>query len=121
VVHVLDVEVDSTSAHTFPSTSFATAPCSQLPVKLTYTSIGTSGYEAFHGGPREAAGYDRGNPLPLLLPAIDLLEGVGQAEAARRVAGAVARVLTEKKALTPDLGGKATTTQMAETLVAALG
>jgi hypothetical protein len=30
-------------------------------------------------------------------------------------------VLTEKKALTPDLGGKATTTQMAEALVAALG
>jgi isocitrate dehydrogenase (NAD+) len=77
-------------------------------------------YEAFHGGPREAAGYDRGNPLPLLLPAIDLLEGVGQPEAARRVAGAVARVLTERTALTPDLGGKATTTQMAEALVAAL-
>src|SRR5262249_47684420 len=78
-------------------------------------------YEAFQGGPREAAGYDRGNPLPLLLPAIDLLEGVGQAEAARRVAGAVARVLTGKTALTPELGGKATTTQMAEALVAALG
>jgi isocitrate dehydrogenase (NAD+) len=78
-------------------------------------------YEAFHGGPREAVGYDRGNPLPLLLPAIDLLEGVGQSEAARRVAEAVARVLTERKALTPELGGQATTTQMAEALVAALG
>jgi isocitrate dehydrogenase (NAD+) len=77
-------------------------------------------YEAFHGGVREAAGYDRGNPLPLLLPAIDLLEGVGQPEAARRVAGAVARVLTEKTALTPELGGKATTTQMAEAIIAAL-
>jgi isocitrate dehydrogenase (NAD+) len=78
-------------------------------------------YESFHGGPRDAIGYDRANPLPLLLPAIDLLEGVGHLEAARRISGAVGRVLTEKTALTPDLGGKATTTQMAEALVAALG
>jgi hypothetical protein len=33
----------------------------------------------------------------------------------------VARVLTEKKALTPERGGQATTTRMAEALVAALG
>ena len=38
-------------------------------------------YESFHGGSREAIGVDRANPLPLLLPAIDLLEAVGEAEA----------------------------------------
>ena len=31
-------------------------------------------YESFHGGSRETLGVDRANPLPLLLPALDLLE-----------------------------------------------
>src|SRR5262249_29425440 len=38
-------------------------------------------YESFHGGSRESVGgSDRANPLPLLLPAVDLLESVGQGE-----------------------------------------
>src|SRR5205807_3959071 len=45
-------------------------------------------YESFHGGSREHIGVDRANPLPLLLPAIDLLEAVGQTEPARRLLGA---------------------------------
>jgi isocitrate dehydrogenase (NAD+) len=77
-------------------------------------------YESFHGGARDSIGYDRANPLPLLLPAIDLLEGVGQSDAARLIFDAVGRVLTERTVLTPDLGGKATTTQMADALIAAL-
>jgi isocitrate dehydrogenase (NAD+) len=77
-------------------------------------------YESFHGGNREALGPDRANPLPLLFPAIDLLEGVGQSATARRILAAVESVLTEKKILTADLGGSATTTQMAEAIVAAL-
>src|SRR5438105_8564009 len=35
-------------------------------------------YESFHGGAREVVGPDRANPLPLLLPALDLLESVNQ-------------------------------------------
>jgi isocitrate dehydrogenase (NAD+) len=77
-------------------------------------------YESFHGGSCEALGPDRANPLPLLFPAIDLLEGVGQSATARRILAAVEIVLTEKKKLTADLGGTATTTQMAEAIVAAL-
>src|SRR5207248_2410402 len=37
-------------------------------------------YETFHGGSREQIGTDCANPLPLLLPAIDLLESVGLAD-----------------------------------------
>src|SRR6516165_9455462 len=51
-------------------------------------------FECFHGGTRESIGADRANPLPLLLPAIDLLEAQGQAAAARRILAAVGRVLT---------------------------
>jgi isocitrate dehydrogenase (NAD+) len=77
-------------------------------------------YESFHGGPRDAGGINRANPLPLLMPAIDLLEGVGQKEAAGRIQAAVGRVLTEGRALTPDLGGRASTSEMTRALMAAL-
>jgi isocitrate dehydrogenase (NAD+) len=78
-------------------------------------------YECFHGGTREAIGADRANPLPLLLPAIDLLESVGQVEPARQIYAAVERVLTEGRVRTPDLGGQATTTEMTKAIIAALG
>jgi isocitrate dehydrogenase (NAD+) len=78
-------------------------------------------YESFHGGGRDAIAEDRANPLPLLLPAIDLLEAEGQAEAARRIGEAIGKVLTAKQALTPDLGGKATTSEMGRAIIAALG
>lgn len=77
-------------------------------------------YECFHGAGRERIGIDRANPLPLLLPAIDLLEGVGQKDAAARVLRAVETVLAEQRVLTADLGGTATTTAMTDALVPAL-
>jgi isocitrate dehydrogenase (NAD+) len=77
-------------------------------------------YESFHGGTREAVGAGRANPLPLLLPAIDLLTAAGQGAVGRRVRAAVERVLTEGRCLTPDLGGSATSAEMAAGLVAAL-
>lgn len=77
-------------------------------------------YESFHGGSRETVGEDRANPLPLLFPAIDLLQRIGQSEAAGRILASVESVLTERRNLTPDLGGIATTGQMTDALIAAL-
>ena len=77
-------------------------------------------YECFHGAGRERVGIDRANPLPLLLPAIDLLEGVGQKEAAERILHAMESVLSEGVTRTPDLGGTATTSAMTDALVRAL-
>src|SRR5205085_1109151 len=77
-------------------------------------------YEAFHGGTREVIGANHANPLPLLLPAIDLLESVGQKVPAKRILTAVEKVLTECKHLTPDLGGTATTTEVTDAIVAVL-
>jgi isocitrate dehydrogenase (NAD+) len=77
-------------------------------------------YESFHGGPREAMGVNRANPLPLLLPAIDLLDAEGQKPIAQRILTAVERVLSERRALVHDLGGQATTTEMSEAIIAAL-
>jgi isocitrate dehydrogenase (NAD+) len=78
-------------------------------------------YEAFHGGSREAIGVNRANPLPLLFPALDLLEGIDQNEIAERIRRAVATVLTEGKVRTHDLGGNATTTEMTEAILRVLG
>src|SRR5207302_6146615 len=71
---------------------------------------GVQCYECFHGAGRERVGIDRANPLPLLLPAIDLLEGAGEKEAAARILRAMETVLTECRVRTSDLGGTATTT-----------
>src|SRR5437660_5086943 len=62
-------------------------------------------YDCIHGGSREEIGQDRANPLPLLMPALDLLDATGHAAPAQRIAAAVARVLTDRRTLTPDLGG----------------
>jgi isocitrate dehydrogenase (NAD+) len=77
-------------------------------------------YECFHGGSRDVIGIDRANPLPLLLPAIDLLESVGQAATARRILTAVETVLSRGDVRTPDLGGDATTTAVTDAIIAAL-
>jgi isocitrate dehydrogenase (NAD+) len=78
-------------------------------------------YESFHGGSRETIGANKANPLPLLLPAIDLLDAEGEKEAAWRILQAVEKVLLEGRVRTADLGGKSTTTQMAQAIIAALG
>jgi isocitrate dehydrogenase (NAD+) len=75
-------------------------------------------FETFHGGSREQIGPDQANPLPLLLPAIDLLHAVGQQQRAQRILGAAEAVLAKGLARTPDLGGTATTTQVADAIVA---
>src|SRR5205085_5712700 len=78
-------------------------------------------FESFHGGTQEAVGGpDRANPLPLLLPAIDLLESVGQKETAGRILNAVETVLVAGRVRTADLGGSSTTTQMTDAIIAAL-
>ncbi len=77
-------------------------------------------YECFHGAGRDRVGIDRANPLPLLLPAIDLLSGVGQKEAAARILRAIEKVLGAGPLRTRDLGGDATTSAFADAIVQAL-
>jgi isocitrate dehydrogenase (NAD+) len=77
-------------------------------------------YESFHGANRETLGPNRANPLPLLLPAIDLLASVGQNQLGQRILTAVENVLAEGRTQTGDLGGTATTTEMADAVIAAL-
>lgn len=77
-------------------------------------------YDSVHGGTREMIPEGRANPLPLLLPALDLLRDHGAEVAAQRILQAIGTVLQAKQTLTPDLGGKATTLEMAKAISAAL-
>lgn len=78
-------------------------------------------YEAAHGAAPDIAGRNIANPLGLLLSGALLLDRVGERPAAARVREAVARLLAEPDALTPDLGGTASTTQMTDTLCRLVG
>jgi isocitrate dehydrogenase (NAD+) len=77
-------------------------------------------YEAVYGAPHEHVPPDTANPLPLILPAVEMLKDLGEAAAAGRVLGAVEAVLTDGKVRTADIGGTATTAEFTEAIVARL-
>jgi isocitrate dehydrogenase (NAD+) len=78
-------------------------------------------YESIFGGSREALGVDRANPLPLILPAVEMLRDLGETAAAERIVRAIGAVLAERRVLTVDLGGTAGTQQFTDALIQALG
>jgi isocitrate dehydrogenase (NAD+) len=77
-------------------------------------------YEAVYGASHEAVPKDTANPLPLILPTVEMLRDLGEGAAAERVMAAVEGVLTEGQVRTADIGGKATTTQFTDAVVARL-
>jgi isocitrate dehydrogenase (NAD+) len=74
-------------------------------------------YEAVYGASYEAVPPDRANPLPLLLPAVEMLKDFGEADAARRVLAAVEGVLTAGSPRPADLGGTAGTAEFTSAIV----
>jgi len=77
-------------------------------------------FEPVHGSAPDIAGRGIANPLAAVASGAMMLDHLGEAEAARRLAAAIERVAREGRALTPDLGGTATTDQLAEAVIAAL-
>jgi tartrate dehydrogenase/decarboxylase/D-malate dehydrogenase len=77
-------------------------------------------FEPVHGSAPDIAGKGIANPLAAILSAKMLLDHLGHSKSANSVQAAVAKVLKEAKVRTPDLGGKSTTTQMADAVLAAL-
>jgi tartrate dehydrogenase/decarboxylase/D-malate dehydrogenase len=70
-------------------------------------------FEPVHGSAPDIAGKGIVNPLAAILTAAMMLEHLEMTEAAREVESAVAAVLAEGKARTPDLGGKSSTEEVA--------
>src|SRR6266568_4045585 len=69
-------------------------------------------FEAVHGTAPDIAGKNLANPVAAILSAAMFAEYVGHYDAACRIRAAVGEVLRAGTALTPDLGGKSTTTEM---------
>lgn len=74
-------------------------------------------FEAVHGSAPDIAGKHIANPTALLWSACMLLEYIGEGETAMNIRKAVDAVLAEKKCLTPDLGGTATTEEYRDAII----
>jgi tartrate dehydrogenase/decarboxylase/D-malate dehydrogenase len=77
-------------------------------------------FEPLHGSAPDIAGKGIANPLAAILSAKLMLDHLGHAKSAAAMLAAIARVLKEGSVRTPDLGGKATTAQMADAVIATL-
>ncbi len=71
-------------------------------------------FEPVHGSAPDIAGRGIANPIATIWAGAMMLDFLGETNAARRVREAVERVTAEGRVLTPDLGGKASTSQVAE-------
>ena len=77
-------------------------------------------FEAVHGSAPDIAGKNIANPTAFLWSACMMLEYLGEMEAAARIRRAVDQVLAEGEHKTPDLGGRATTTEYRDAIIAHL-
>ena len=85
-------------------------------------NIGNNGalFEPVHGSAPDIAGKNIANPIAMMLSAIMMLRYLHENKEAEKFENAILKVLEEGEVLTADLGGNATTTEMAETIKKAL-
>ena len=79
-------------------------------------NIGENGalFEPVHGSAPDIAGEGKANPIAMMLSAIMMLRYIGENEEADRFESAILKVLNEGKTLTSDLGGSASTLEVAK-------
>ena len=79
-------------------------------------NIGNNGalFEPVHGSAPDIAGKGLANPIAMMLSAVMMLRYLGENKAADKLDDAILKVLTEAKVLTGDLGGSATTMEVAD-------
>lgn len=77
-------------------------------------------FEAVHGTAPDIAGKGVANPTAVMLAACQMLDYMGQNALAQRIQTAIETVLRERKQLTRDLGGTATTEQYTDAVIARL-
>lgn len=74
-------------------------------------------FEPIHGSAPDIAGQQKANPLATVWSASQMLEFFGHKQLADRLIEIIEEILTEKKVLTPDLGGTATTSQVGDEVI----
>ena len=99
--------------------------CAQMVGGLGFGCSGNIGdrlavFEPTHGSAPRHAGQRRVNPIATILAARMMLEWLGERELAGRIENAVAEVVREGRVRTYDMGGSASTDDMAEAIAARL-
>ncbi len=77
-------------------------------------------FEAVHGTAPDLAGKDAANPIAAILSGAMMLEYLRHRGAAEKIKAATASVLRSGRALTRDLGGKATTSEVTDAVIRAI-
>jgi len=77
-------------------------------------------FEPAHGSAPKYEGQNKVNPTAMILSAVFMLKHLGENGAAAEIERAVREVIREGQAVTYDLGGKATTSQMTDALIGKL-
>lgn len=75
-------------------------------------------FEPVHGSAPKYTGLNKVNPTAMILSAVMMLRYLGEQQAAERIHRALTEVIREGKTITYDLGGSATTMEMAEAVIA---
>ncbi len=99
--------------------------CAQMVGGLGFGCSGNIGdrlavFEPTHGSAPKHAGQNKVNPIATILAAKMMLDWLGERTRAQAVEEAVAAVIAEGRVRTYDMGGTATTGQMAEAIAAKL-
>jgi len=93
------------------------APSGNINPERTFPSL----FEPVHGSAPDIAGKGVANPVGQIWSGALMLEFLGHAEAAQAIVAAIERVLADPAApRTPDLGGKARTTDLGRAIAAAI-
>ena len=78
-------------------------------------------FEAIHGSAPDIAGKNIANPLASIWTAGQMLDFFGYEEWGSKIVDSIEQMLIEKKALTPDLGGTASTQECGDEMVRIIG
>ncbi len=92
--------------------SIGVAPSGNINPEREYPSM----FEPVHGSAPDIAGRAIANPIAQIWTGAMMIEHLGHPEAARAIEAAIERVLAERRLLTPDLGGRATTSDLGKAI-----
>ena len=74
-------------------------------------------FEAVHGSAPDIAGKNIANPTAVIRSALLMLRHLGEYEAATKIRNALEKVYRTREKLTPDVGGKAGTSEFADSII----
>ena len=96
--------------------SLGIAPTANLNPERAFPSM----FEPIHGSAFDIMGKGIANPIGTFWSGVMLLEHLGEKDAAGRLMKAIERVTADKRFHTPDLGGKAKTTEVTAAVIDAI-